>query len=115
MPVIQQPEAYIGGAGDLFDERKPQKRRDAPSSCQIHEEARGFQLLHDAARKRGAGLCERRCSATRRHHIAEVKMNGDDKLIPMKLRITELFRLREGAWKLIHRHADLAAGVRKDE
>jgi len=31
MPVLQQPEAYIGGAGDLFDEagaiRKPDTKQ----------------------------------------------------------------------------------------
>jgi len=31
MPVLQQPEAYIGGAGDLFDEsgglKKPETRK----------------------------------------------------------------------------------------
>ena len=31
MPVLQQPEAYVGGAGDLFDEsgglKKPETRQ----------------------------------------------------------------------------------------
>ena len=31
MPVLQQPEAYIGGAGDMFDEagglKKPETRQ----------------------------------------------------------------------------------------
>ena len=36
MPAMQQPEAYIGGAGDLFDEtggiKKPETRQFARSS-----------------------------------------------------------------------------------
>jgi ketosteroid isomerase-like protein len=40
---------------------------------------------------------------------AEVKMNGNDKPVPMKLRVTELFRFRDGGWKLVHRHADPSA------
>lgn len=33
-----------------------------------------------------------------------VEMDG--KMIPMTLRITELFRLEDGDWMLVHRHAD---------
>jgi NAD(P)H-dependent FMN reductase/ketosteroid isomerase-like protein len=42
---------------------------------------------------------------------AEVKMGG--KAMKMRLRITELFHLRDGAWKLVHRHADTMAEEKK--
>ncbi|HSW81412.1 MAG TPA: nuclear transport factor 2 family protein [Candidatus Saccharimonas sp.] len=38
---------------------------------------------------------------------AKVKIKESGKLVPMDLRVTELFRPENGEWKLFHRHADM--------
>lgn len=36
----------------------------------------------------------------------KAKVGGRDDITPVALRVTSIFRLEEGVWKLIHRHAD---------
>ena len=37
---------------------------------------------------------------------ARVKVDGAEELVQAALRVTSVFRLEQGAWKLVHRHAD---------
>ena len=37
---------------------------------------------------------------------ARVKVGGSEELAPIALRVTMIFRPEDGAWKVVHRHAD---------
>jgi ketosteroid isomerase-like protein len=39
--------------------------------------------------------------------VARMDVKGRDEPVEMVLRTTEVFRVEDGAWKLVHRHADL--------
>lgn len=41
--------------------------------------------------------------------VATVSMGGGDPM-EMVLRVTELFRVEDGQWRLVHRHADVVDG-----
>lgn len=44
---------------------------------------------------------------------ATVHMHGKPDAMPMKLRVTEVFRVEGDAWKLVHRHADFLTEEKK--
>jgi ketosteroid isomerase-like protein len=46
--------------------------------------------------------------------IATVRTPGNDAEESMHLRVTEIFRLEGGDWKLVHRHADVPAAAQPD-
>ena len=43
------------------------------------------------------------------------KVGGSDEFSPVGLRVTSVFRPEDGAWKVVHRHADPATGVQPPE
>ena len=45
----------------------------------------------------------------------KAKVGGAQELVPIAVRVTSVFRLEGGAWKLVHRHADPIATRRPAE
>jgi ketosteroid isomerase-like protein len=45
----------------------------------------------------------------------ESKIGGSDDTTPVSLRCTSVFRLEDGRWKIVHRHADPITGARSAE
>lgn len=41
------------------------------------------------------------------------KVGGGDKLVPIALRVTTIFRREEGAWRIVLRHADPITSARR--
>jgi NAD(P)H-dependent FMN reductase/ketosteroid isomerase-like protein len=184
MPVMQQPEAYIGDAGTLFGrgnklkDAKTKKRladfmgaweqwitrfipdaesggftefmrtrekaavayvngNHAPLDAIIAQEGPATFFHPNGGAVTGAGRVATRYDSdakafspkgTSHFEVLQSGASGDiafwtgfqparvkigGKTIPMKLRITELFRLVDGEWKLVHRHADPAAKPQK--
>ena len=37
---------------------------------------------------------------------SRMKVGGGDELLPTALRVTTIFRLEDGKWRIVHRHAD---------
>ena len=183
MPVLQQPEVYIGGAGELMDsagkftstdtvklinsflnafvawiDKSGQKeagpdfsdfmqRREQIARAYVNGDAAPLEAVvtHEdpatflppggepeqgaeevarayvkGAKQFGPGSESRlqvihseagRLAFWSGVQIATVKTPGSDTAEPVKVRITEVFRLEEGDWKLVHRHADIPAAA----
>ncbi len=45
----------------------------------------------------------------------EAKVGGDEKLSPVSLRVTMIFRREGDSWKIVHRHADPITAARPAE
>jgi ketosteroid isomerase-like protein len=46
---------------------------------------------------------------------SRMKLGGADEMVPIALRVTTIFRLEDGEWRIAHRHADPITGLRPVE
>jgi ketosteroid isomerase-like protein len=95
----QAPATFFGPKGDV--EKGPEHVFSVYESDATHfvSGETDFEILHVGASGDLAywvGL-----------QHARARLQGKPGDVPMSLRVTEIFRRENGAWKLVHRHADL--------
>lgn len=93
------PASFMPPSGALVTGAEAVRNAHAEGARQFREGSRGrFEIIQ-------CGSAGDFGFWTGLHH-AEVSIEGRDGTVPMVLRTTEIFRRENGAWKLVHRHAD---------
>ncbi|MEO6920448.1 MAG: nuclear transport factor 2 family protein [Collimonas sp.] len=93
------PATFFGPAGDYEQGARKVLANNEHAAGQFQKGSRSrFEIFHMAI---GGNLAY---WVGIQH--AEVRMKDKAAPVSMRLRVTEIFRLEEGEWKLMHRHAD---------
>jgi ketosteroid isomerase-like protein len=93
------PASFMPPSGVVVTGAEAVTKAHAEGAKQFREGSRGrFEIIQ-------AGSAGDLGFWTGLHH-AEMFVQGQDRPVPMVLRTTEIFRHENGAWKLVHRHAD---------
>ncbi|PSJ63406.1 YybH family protein [Kumtagia ephedrae] len=83
LSTAREPASFFGPDGKVL-----QFGRDGESRFEVHQTAEAGDIAYWSGVQR-----------------AIVELGG--RRVPMDLRVTELFRREDEAWKLVHRHADI--------
>jgi ketosteroid isomerase-like protein len=98
--TLRAPATIFGPAGGTVSGARKVIRKNQGDSQRFGPGSRSrLKIIHMKADRQLAywvGLQE-----------ATVNVKGKKKPVPMRLRVTEIFRLEDGQWKLMHRHADM--------
>jgi ketosteroid isomerase-like protein len=93
------PASFMPPSGVVVTGAEAVTKAHAEGAKQFREGSRGrFEIIQ-------AGCAGDLGFWTGLHH-AEMFVQGQDRPVLMVLRTTEIFRHENGAWKLVHRHAD---------
>ncbi|MBS1943438.1 MAG: nuclear transport factor 2 family protein [Bacteroidetes bacterium] len=97
--VHDSPATIFGPAGDCVQGAKNVNEVNAKGASLFKPGSENtFEILHKGSDGSIAYLVYI-------HHVV-AQMKGKTEGVPMDLRVTEIFRLETGQWKLFHRHAD---------
>ena len=97
--VEKSPATIFGPKGNCIQGVKKVNAINAAGASAFEPSAKNkFEIMHQDADEHLAywtGI---------QHSI--LKMKGQKKTVSMDLRVTEIFKMEKGEWKLMHRHAD---------
>lgn len=112
-------EAFV--TGDPEPQKRLWSRRpDVTLANPLGPPARGWEQVELAADRAAAQIREgepirfERISGDASEDFAYIlefertraKLGGGDQAVPISLRVTTIFRREDGAWRIVHRHAD---------
>ena len=107
MLTTEQPATFMPPSGLVVQDAEPVRQAHLAGAAAFGPTSTGhFEVLSSGA-DGSLGYWTGR-------QVATVHLRGQDEPIPMVLRTTEIFRLQDGEWRLIHRHADIPADAAGD-
>jgi ketosteroid isomerase-like protein len=97
--VEQSPATFFGPRGGSVDGAKEVMSRYAKDAKSFDEGSEtDLEILHMSS--------DGKLGYWVGFQNAKARMKGKADAIPMRLRVTEIFSKGDGAWRLLHRHAD---------
>jgi NAD(P)H-dependent FMN reductase len=92
-----EPASFFSPSGDAVQGVTAVIERYHRDAQRFHEGSTRLEIFQS-----GAGALGFWCG------LQHAEVRQGDQLVPMKLRVTEIFRFEAGAYRLVHRHADPA-------
>lgn len=98
--TINDPATFLPPGGAIIEHAGPARDAQVAGARAFGPASTGrFEILHSGSSGDLAYWTGRQ--------VAEMDVKGEPERVAMTLRVTEIFRREEDAWRLVHRHADL--------